>query len=134
MNIRTVKMIDCQEFDELVKTTYGRPYCFQQQNGCQARGIQYLTVPDDDNDEYMNDDVPEEVNGDQMGVKFATWLARDPAAPLKTSEKGSEQFDLGLFWERNFYPDIQTVANDLHKKDCFRLTNTLSILIGGEIQ
>ena len=29
-----------------------------------------------------------------------------------------------------FYPDIQTVANDLHKRDCFRLTNTIPILIG----
>jgi hypothetical protein len=40
-----------------------------------------------DNDEYMNDDIPEEINGVELGVKFATWLARDPATHSKLQKK-----------------------------------------------
>ena len=47
--VRTVKMIDCDDWDDLVSSTYGRPYCFQQQDGCQSRGIVNLTIPDEDN-------------------------------------------------------------------------------------
>ena len=48
-----------------------------------------------------------------MGVKFAVWLARDPKQPLKDQKN---DFQLSLWWDRNFYPDVQTVANDLHAK------------------
>lgn len=105
--------VEVQDWDELVQKTYGRPYCFQQQNGCQGRGTHTLNVPEDwDDDENMNDSIPEKVNGEEMGVKFDVWLARDPKAPIK--DGGTEWLD--LFWERNFYPDIQKVANDLHAK------------------
>lgn len=115
MKIRTVKMIEVFDWDELVQKTYGRPYSFQQQNGCQSRGIHEFTVPDPDEayDEEMNDDIPEVVNGDEMGVKFAVWLARDPQQRLPERD---DTFGLTLWWERNFYPDFQTVANDLHAK------------------
>lgn len=55
----------------------------------------------------------EGVNGDEMGVNFASWLARDPKQLLKNDDSSHS---LSLFWERNFYPDIQVVANDLHTK------------------
>jgi hypothetical protein len=61
----------------------------------------------------MNDSIPEIVNGDIMGVKFKTWLDRNPKQPIVDQEF---DWDLSLFWERNFYPDIQIVANDLYKK------------------
>ncbi len=48
-----------------------------------------------------------------MGVKFAAWLARDPLKPVGSHK---EKWEIELFWARNFYPDIETVANDLHKK------------------
>jgi hypothetical protein len=110
---RTVKMIDVQEWDDLVQKTYGRPYSFQQQEGCKERGTFNLTVPDQDNDEDMADSVPEEVNGEEMGVKFASWLARSPKKKLKGQ---TASYQLDLWWERNFYPDVQAVANDLHAK------------------
>jgi hypothetical protein len=113
MKIREVKMIDVQEWDHLVRETYGRPYSFQQQDGCQERGIVSLTVPDQDCDEDMADSVPEEVNGEEMGVKFAVWLARSPKKKMKGQKHA---YELDLWWERNFYPDVQAVANDLHAK------------------
>lgn len=61
----------------------------------------------------MNDSVPEKINGEEMGVKFDTWLARDPKKPIPNQER---DYELNLFYERNFYPDVYTLANDLHKK------------------
>jgi len=119
MKIRTEQVIDVSEWDKLVEETYGRPYSFQQQDGCQPRGNYRLTVPDKemDFDRDMNDSVPEVVNGPKMGVKFAAWLARDPKQP-PNGEKGirEDAFGIELWWYRNFYPCIQTVANDLHAK------------------
>jgi hypothetical protein len=115
MKIRNVKMIDCHEWDALVKKTYGRPYCFQQQDGCKDRGTHSFTVPDASEDEEMNDSVPEVVNHEERGVKFAVWLARDPKKKLKGKEN-QNSWSLDLWWTRNFYPDFQTVANDLHAK------------------
>ena len=112
LKIRNVQMIDVSEWDRFVEQTYGRPYNFQQQDGCKDRGSFNLTVPDDDCDAEMADSVPEIVNGEEMGVKFAVWLARDP----KKKIKGEADFGLSLWWERNFYPDVQAVANDLHAK------------------
>ena len=62
-------------------------------------------------DNEMNDSIPEKVNGRKMGVKFAVWLEKDPEVRFKIMNWENE-----LFWERNFYPDIYTVANDLYKK------------------
>ena len=113
IKVQNKKMISVSDWDDLVVKTYGRPYSFQQQDGCQARGTFHLSVPDSDED-YENDTVPEEVNGDEMGVSFAAWLARDPT---DWNGEGKEySWTLDLFWTRNFYPNIQTVANDLHAK------------------
>lgn len=112
MNIRQVNVIESSDWDDVVTKTYGRPYCFQQQNDCQPRGTFDLTVPDGA-DDFPNDTVPEVVNGDEMGVSFAAWLARDPKQPLK-DQKYDHEHD--LWWTRNFYPEIQMVANDLHEK------------------
>lgn len=48
-----------------------------------------------------------------MGVSFAAWLARDPKQPILNQ---TQDYELRLFWHRNFFPDIQVVANDLHNK------------------
>lgn len=112
-------MIDLQDWDDLVSSTYGKPYSYQQQNGCQS-GIFSLDVPNEEiEDDYYDDSIPEVVNGDVMGVKFDTWLKRDPKQPLKDMESPSSNvtdLNLRLFWYRNFYPDIHTIANDLHKR------------------
>jgi hypothetical protein len=110
--VNTVKMVTVQDWDKLVESTYKKPYRFQQQDGCQDRGIFNLTVPSKEtNDDDMNDSIPEEINGSEMGVKFKVWLARDPKQLLENNNN-----NIILFWERNFYPDIHTVANDLYAK------------------
>ena len=109
---RTEKLIDVQDWDALVTETYGRPYSFQQQDGCKDRDLVAITVPEEC-DDFENDTVPEIVNGDEMGVSFKAWLARDPKTPLRDRD---DTFGLVLWWERNFYPDVQMIANDLYEK------------------
>lgn len=112
MRIRTENVIDVSEWDELVRTTYGRPYSFQQQDGGKERGTFRFTVPATPQD-HENETVPEEVNHSEMGVSFSAWLARDPAQRITGERYDSER---SLWWERNFYPDVQMVANDLHAR------------------
>jgi len=113
MKIRTEKVIDVSDWDALVEKTYGKPYSFQQQDGCQERGNFYLAVPEPSED-YENDSLPEEVNHEEMGVSFKAWLNRDPKTPLASERE--DDFSIRLWWERNFYPNIQMIANDLHAK------------------
>lgn len=77
------KVIDVSDWDELVTTTYNRPYSFQQQDGCKERQRVHITIPDEPYD-YENDSVPEEVNGEEMGVSFKAWLERDPNKSYQT--------------------------------------------------
>lgn len=111
MKYKTKKVIDVSDWDGLVIKTYGRSYSFQQQDGCKPRGNFDLTVPDDAYD-YSDLTVPEEVNHRKMGVSFKAWLERDPKEPIAD---GGTSF-LDLWWFRNFYPDVQMIANDLHAK------------------
>ena len=112
LKIRTKQVIDVDEWDKLVEKTYGRTYKFQQQDGCKDRGNFRLKVPIK-TDDYEQDIVPEIVNHEEMGVSFAAWLKRDPKTPLAD---GKSDYTLDLWWERNFYPNVQMVANDLHAK------------------
>lgn len=100
------------DLDALVVKTYGRPYCFQQQEGCRDRGTHFIAVPTEPED-YEATSVPEIVNGDEMGVSFAAWLARDPDAPIGERQ---EEYVIELWWERNFYPHQSMVLNDLHAR------------------
>ena len=108
-----IKQIDVQDWDELVQETYNRPYMLQQQDGCRDRGIQYITIPVNNPEDYKNDTVSEIVNASEMGVSFKAWLERDPKQPI--SER-SEDWALEMWWERNFYPTIDMIINDLYEK------------------
>lgn len=109
----TKKIIDCYDLDELVKETYGRPFHFQQQDGCMSRGNVRISVPSEDHWDYENDTVPEVVNHHERGVSFKAWLARDPKQPLEGQEYDHE---LSLWWDRNFYPSLDMVLDDLYEK------------------
>jgi hypothetical protein len=129
-----VKEVSLQDWDALVIKTYGKPYCFQQQNGCQERGTFYLNIPveDDELEDFENDTLPEIINGDKMGVSFKSWLERDPKAPLNPTDKELKKCSyyygddkekwkkdihhINLFWDRNFFPSIYVLANDLYKR------------------
>lgn len=117
IRIYTEQVIDCQDWDTLVQETYGRPYCLQQQDGCMPRGKIYITAPSVGNPfDYENDSVPEEVNGKEMGVSFAAWLARDSDEWNGEDRPGRRKFMLQLFWHRNFYPSLDMVVEDLFKR------------------
>lgn len=111
---RTEQVIDVSDWDNLVETTYGREYSFQQQDGCKERQRVRITIPDYA-DDYENDTVPEIVNHEDMGVSFAAWLARDPKQKLSNRDD-QDSWSLSLWWTRNFYPSVQMIANDLHAR------------------
>ncbi len=79
----------------------------------------------------MNDAIPEIVNGEERGVKLAAWLARDPKQPLANGDiDRAEQWVIELWWHRNFYPDLQVLANDLHAKGLLPAATTRSSSTG----
>jgi len=98
---KNVKIIDVSDWDELVSNTYGKPYSFQQQDGCQPRGMVNITIPYESySEEYMNDKVIEVINGEnRTGVKFDVWLKRDPNAPLNPSKQ--ELKKCNYYWGKN---------------------------------
>lgn len=109
------KIIQVQDWDDLVQKTYNKPYSFQQQDDCKDRGIEYITVPCEDPHDYDYDTIPEIVNGRKMGVSFKAWLERDPT--LKIPSKDNFNLDFTeLWWDRNFYPDVSMIINDLYSK------------------
>jgi hypothetical protein len=112
LRITIHKHIACHDLNALVTETYGRPYDLQQQDGCMERGSIDVSVPEDP-DDYERTAIPEVVNGEEMGVSFAAWLARDPKAPVGDR---ADTYAIGLFWERNFYPHLSMVLNDLHTR------------------
>lgn len=115
MKTKTLNVIDLSDWDDLVEKTYGRPYSLQQQDGCKDRGMEYITVPGDEEDYYSDTDtIEEKVNGSEMGVSFKAWLERDPSLKIKGEE--DNKYGTRMWWERNFYPSIKMVANDLHKR------------------
>ena len=115
LNYSIRKIITVQDWNKLVESTYDRPYNFQQQDDCKERQQVYISIPDVPND-YENDTVPEVVNGDEMGVSFKAWLERDPKQKLDTNDTWEREYGLRLFWIRNFYPDVQMIANDLYNR------------------
>lgn len=113
INTKKITIIEDHDWDNLVQETYGKPYYFQQQDGCKERGIINITIPTNHDDSRMNNSIPEIINGSKMGVKFDVWLACDPK---EWNGKEEDSRFVNMFWERNFYPHINAVANDLHSK------------------
>lgn len=113
LKFKEVKIIEVSDWDKLVTEVYGKPYSFQQQDDCKPRGTHELAVPRPVTWDYDNDTIPEKINGDVMGVSFKAWLARDPKEWNGDEE---EKRYLDMFWERNFYPNVDMIANDLHAK------------------
>ena len=111
--MKSVNIMSVQEWDDLVSSTYGRVYSFQQQDDCKDRQTVYFSCPHVYPYDYENDTVPEQVNHPEMGVSFQAWLERDPKTPIKG---GKSDWEINMWWERNFYPDMSMVVNDLHDK------------------
>ena len=116
VKFKEVKIIDVDDWDNLVTEVYGKPYSFQQQDGCKSRGIEYFDIPGDFIwwDDFENDTIIEKVNGEEMGVSFKAWLERDPKKPL--ADDKDDTYHIQLFWHRNFYPCVGMIIQDLHTK------------------
>tara|TARA_R110001606_G_scaffold196904_1_gene344426 strand:+ start:493 stop:894 length:402 start_codon:yes stop_codon:yes gene_type:complete len=118
----SVRTIDLEEWDGFVEETYGRPYSFQQQDGCKGRGIHTFDVPSARPYDYKNDTVTEEASHADMGVSFKAWLERDPKQAIPP--KGNYTFHLTpMWWARNFYPSVDMVINDLYAKGLIEAGN-----------
>lgn len=115
IKIQKRNVINVNDWDNLVTETYDKPYSFQQQDGCKDRGIESITVPVKNPEDYENDIVPEIVNHEDMGVSFKAWLERDSKQPLP-NRKPENDYGLSLWWDRNFYPHVDMIINDLHSK------------------
>lgn len=121
ITITDTTFIDVSDWDAFVQEVYDKPYNFQQQEGCRGRGVYRLDVPSDYGDDYEDSlEIPYEINGDEMGVKFEVW--RDtPLKEIKTNLKNAMKdeytnYSLQCFYERNFYPCLGALVNDLHAK------------------
>jgi hypothetical protein len=114
IKINTINVIDVHDWNALVRRIYDKPYNLQQQDGCYNNGDLYDIEVDLNNklDDVFEIDIPKEVNGDIQGVNFETWLKTDPL----THTPDWIQWRIDLFWERNFYPDINILAQDLCRK------------------
>lgn len=110
---KTRKQIDVQDWDDLIEKTYGKIYSFQQQDGCKDRGIETISVPDKWVDDYEVDMLPFEVNGVEKGVSFQSWLN---TSPEETAKQFRYDWENRLFWDRNFYPHVSMIINDLYSR------------------
>ena len=109
------KVIDCSDWDDLVQKTYNKPYCFQQQDGCQSRGNITIDISKEEIEDYYDLEIPFKINGNVMGVNFNTWLN---TTVEEINEKHPESYKGQniLWWDRNFYPNLQIIANDMCRK------------------
>lgn len=112
LKVQNTKLVTVGSWDSLVEKTYGKPYNFQQQDGCKERGIHHITIPQQCEDMY-EDVKPEEIDLKLEGVNFEVWNSI-PVEKFEAMRGTNQSHD--LFWGRNFYPDVQMVANDLHAK------------------
>ena len=112
---KNIKAINVSDWDELITTTYNKPYSFQQQDGCKDKGYVHIIVPKKYPEDYKNDTIPEVVNHEKRGVSFKAWLERNPEQKL-TNKDNQHSWSLGLWWDRNFYPHVSMLINDLHIK------------------
>ena len=114
LKTKTVKLIEYLDWNNFVTDIYRKPYNFQQQFGVD-RGTEKFSVPYPYEDEFdfENTSIPFEVNGNNYGVSFETWLNTSPEDTLKHFDG---EFSNRLFWVRNFYPDVSMIIMDLHSK------------------
>lgn len=116
LKIKNVKLIESYELDKFIEKIYGKPYSFQQQAGCIERGIHNIEIIGEkyESSDDLPDTVKEEINGDDMCVSFESWLKTDPSEHKERN--GWSDWEVKLFWARNFYPCLEDVMEDLCKK------------------
>ena len=95
MKVTKVNLIWESEFSQLVEDTYGRPYKLQQQGDMLHQ------------ESMVRLSVPGEVFDHWQATTLEEWVAAEYPSP---------KFDYDFQWEREFYPQLEEVANDLHER------------------
>lgn len=114
LRIQNKKVVEVSEWDRLVEEVYGKPYNFQQQDGCKSRGTHDLGVPT--GWETTGDDEEYELDGNWDYVPLKVWISKDPKTFPEGEEYDKYEWQRNIFWERDFYPDIDEIADDLYKR------------------
>lgn len=118
MNLKyeNIKVISCSDWDKFIQSVYGRPYCFQQQDGCKDRGTFSFRVPihgaEQEPPETINT-TPYYIEEFPSGFSLKQWLSRDPDTPLDGQMYPHE---LEIWWRRYFYPFFEELVQDLSEK------------------
>jgi hypothetical protein len=117
LKLNKVTLIEENEFSDFVSEVYGRPYRYQQTEGCLEKGTVKFSVP---YERYFKPDYKENVNDSgniNKPVRFREWLSRDPKEkPPVGLFNGDSYWYISLFWNRHFYPYFGDLIDDLHKK------------------
>lgn len=103
---KVVRQIDCWDWDEYIKTHYNKPYKFQQQAGCRDRGSVAITVPADPDDDFDDDWRSKQVS-------LQEWIDAEFDGSFDNT---IEEYRTKLEGNRNFYPPLAEVINDLYDK------------------
>lgn len=112
LKTQNVKLVDVQDWNNLVINTYKKPYDLQQQYTRKNISFFQIEIPISiSNEDILPTEIKED--GSEFGVQFQSWLKRDPSQPVNND---SIQWHINIWWEQNFYPSIYTLANDLFKK------------------
>lgn len=110
--MKTIEVVPCEEFDELVRKTYNRPYCIQQQNNTALETIVKININNAQDYPSVKIEGHPDV-WDIDGVSFADWINRDPKEKLNDM---MDDWEIDLWWQRHFYPELNTIAKDLYQK------------------
>lgn len=116
LKTNTKTTIPLQDWNAFIKEIYGKPYSFQQQEGCRDKGIYTIYIPETlpkENEDYGYDYDPSTPEKELCGVPLTVWLSRDPKQPL---EGQKYDFELEIWWFRQFYPYIEELEEDLARK------------------
>jgi len=118
MKVSTIRMVYVDDFNQFVTETYGRPYNFQQQEDRREKELLWIEVPTEKPvDEFAGKDIPKDYSTKEMRVDFDIWVARDPKEQIKCPpDREDRSWTLLLWWERNFYPDINMILWDLYNR------------------
>lgn len=113
LEYENLRVIENYKWNEFISSIYNLPYNYQQQNDRQNTNFEFNIPNDLEEEDLGSDSIPYEVNGEDECVKFDTWKNSDFEEIGKNFEY---EVETKLFYERNFYPSIFQILNDLYNR------------------
>lgn len=113
LEYQNLRVIENYKWSEFISSVYNLPYNYQQQNECQNTNFEFNIPNDLEEEDLGSDSIPYEVNGKDECVKFDVWVN----SKLEDISKNFEyESDAVIFYNRNFYPSIFQILNDLYNR------------------